>query len=94
MGGTGSKEENEEIVNVNIPVNSPHMAGDQYETHNYHGGTVKAMMVILLIVVMAILLCVLAVKRLCKNIRYMGAMGATPDAPPVTYTRKGHLPDI
>ena len=37
MGGTGSKEENEEIVNINVPVNSPHMAGDHYETHQYHG---------------------------------------------------------
>ena len=91
MGGTGSKEENEEIVNINVPVNSPHMAGDYYETHQYHGGTVKAMMVILLIVVMAILLCVLALKRLCKNIRYLGAM---PDAPTVAYTKRGHLPDI
>ena len=91
MGGTGSKEDNEEIVNINVPVNSPHLAGDSYETHNYHGGTVKAMMVILLIVVMAILLCVLAFKKLCKNIRYLGAV---PDAPPVTYTKRSHLPDI
>ena len=91
MGGTGSKEDNEEIVNINVPVNSPHMAGDSYETHHYHGGTVKAMMVILLIVVMAILLCVLAFKKLCKNIRYLGAV---PDTPTVTYTKRGHLPDI
>ena len=91
MGGTGSKEENEEVVNINVPVNSPHMAGDYYETHQYHGGTVKAMMVILLIVVMAILLCVVAFKRLCKNIRYLGAM---PDAPAVAYAKRGHLPDI
>ena len=91
MGGTGSKEDNEEIVNINVPVNSPHLAGDSYETHNYHGGTVKAMMVILLIVVMAILLCVLAFKKLCKNIRYLGAV---PDAPPVTYAKRSHLPDI
>ena len=91
MGGTGSKEDNEEIVNINVPVNSPHMAGDHYETHMYHGGTMKAMMVILLIVVMAVILCVLAMKRLCKNIRYLGAI---PDAPPVTYTKRNHLPDI
>ena len=91
MGGTGSKEDNEEIVNINVPVNSPHLAGDSYETHHYHEGTVKAMMVILLIVVMAILLCVLAFKKLCKNIRYLGAM---PDAPPVAYAKRGHLPDI
>ena len=91
MGGTGSKEVDEEQININVPVNSPHLAGDHYETHQYHGGTVKAMMVILLIVVMAIILCVLAIKRLCKNIRYLGA---TPDAPPVAYTKRGHLPDI
>ena len=91
MGGTGSKEDNEEIVNINVPVNSPHLAGDHYETHMYHGGTMKAMMVILLIVVMAIMLCVLAMKRLCKNIRYLGAIH---DTPPVTYTKRNHLPDI
>ena len=91
MGGTGSKEENEEIVNINVPVNSPHLAGDNYETHNYHGGTVKAVMVIILVVVMVILLCVLAIKRLCKNIRYLGAVSG---APPVAYTKRGHLPDI
>ena len=90
MGGTGSKEE-EEQININVPVNSPHLAGDHYETHQYHGGTVKAMLVILLIVVMAILLCVLAVKRLCKNIKYLGAVHDTSS---VTYSKRSHLPDI
>ena len=91
MGGTGSKEENEEIVNINVPVNSPHLAGDHYETHQYHGGTVKVMMVILVIVVMVIILCVLALKRMCKNIRYLGAI---PDVPKVSYIKRSHLPDV
>ena len=91
MGSGQSKEIEEEQINISVPVNSPHLAGDHYETHQYHGGTVKAMLIILLIIIMAIILCVIAVKRLCKNIRYLGTAPATP---PVVYSKKCHLPDI
>ena len=88
MGKGQSKEIEEEQINVNVPVNSPHLAGDQYEVHQYHGGTVKAMLVILLVLIMAIILCVIAFKRLCKNIRYWGNTQATPS---VVYSKKCHL---
>ena len=91
MGKGQSKEIEEEPINISVPVNSPHLAGDHYEVHQYHGGTVKAMLVILLVLFMAIILCVIAVKRLCKNMRYLGNTQATPS---VVYSKKCHLPDI
>ena len=91
MGKGQSKEIEEEQINVNVPVNSPKLAGDQYEVHQYHGGTVKAMLVIVLILFMAIILCVIAVKRLCKNMRNLGNHQITPA---VVYTKSGQLPDM
>ena len=91
MGKGQSKEIEEEQINVNVPVNSPKLAGDQYEVHQYHGGTVKAMLVIVLILFVAIILCVIAVKRLCKNMRNLGNHQITPA---VVYTKNGQLPDI
>ena len=91
MGKGQSKEIEEEQINVNIPVNSPKMAGDQYEIHQYHGGTIKAMLVIVLVLFMAIILCVIGVKRVCKNMRKLGSPQTTPT---VVYTKSGQLPDI
>ena len=91
MGKGQSKEIEEEQINVNVPVNSPKMAGDQYEIHQYHGGTIKAMLVIVLILFMALILCVIGVKRICKNMRKLGSHQITPT---VVYTKSGQLPDI
>ena len=62
MGKGQSKEIEEEQINVKISVNSPKMAGDQYEIHQYHGGTIKAMLVIVFVLFMAIILCVIGYK--------------------------------
>ena len=91
MGKGQSKQVEDEQININVPVNSPHLAGDHYDVHQYHGGTVKAMLVIILVLFMAIILCVIAVKRLCRNMRYLGNIQATPT---VVYSKKSHLPDI
>ena len=91
MGKGQSKEIEEEQINISVPVNSPHLAGDQYEVHQYHGGTVKAMLVIMLVLFMAIIICVVAVRRLCKNMRNLGNHQITPA---VVYTKSGQLPDI
>ena len=61
MGKGQSKEVEEEQININVPVNSPHLAGDKYEVHQYHSGTVKIMCLILLITFMTIIICVIAV---------------------------------
>ena len=90
MGKGQSKEVEEEQINVNVPVNSPKLAGDTYEVHQYHGGTIKAVLVIMLVLFMAIILCVIAVKRLCKNVRNLGSPQMA--TPAVVYTKK--LPDI
>ena len=92
MGKGQSKEIEEEQINISVPVNSPHLAGDQYEVHQYHGGTVKAMLVIMLVLLLVIILCVVAVKRLCKNVRNIGNPQMV--TPSVVYTKKGLLPDI
>ena len=98
MGKGQSKQVEDEQININVPVNSPKLAGDHYEVHQYHGGTVKAMLVIILVIFMAIILCVIAVKKFCRNMRYLGTMQATPTVvqatPTVVYSKKGHLPDI
>ena len=36
MGKGQSKEVEEENINVNVPVNSPDLAGDHYELHQLH----------------------------------------------------------
>ena len=69
MGSGQSKEVEEENIMVNVPVNSPKLEGDHYELHQYHSGTVKAMLIILLVIFMAIILCVVAVKRLCQTLK-------------------------
>ena len=98
MGKGSSKQVEDEQININVPVNSPKLAGDHYEVHQYHGGTVKAILVIILVIFMAIVLCIIAVKKLCRNMRYIGTMQATPTmvqaAPTVAYTSKSRLPDI
>ena len=92
MGKGQSKQVEEEQININVPVNSPHLAGDRYEVHQYHGGTIKAVLVIMLVLILVIILCVVAVKRLCRNVRNIGVpQMATPS---VVYTKKGLLPDI
>ena len=92
MGKGQSKQVEEEQININVPVNSPHLAGDHYEVHQYHGGTVKAMLVIMLVLILVIILCVVAVNRLCKNVRNIGIPQTV--TPSVVYTKKGLLPDI
>ena len=103
MGKGQSKEIEEEQININVPVNSPHLAGDKYEVHQYHGGTVKAILIIMLVLFMALILCVIAVKRLCRNMRYLGNNEATPTVvytksteatPTVVYSKKSHFPDV
>ena len=59
MGKGQSKEIEEEQINVSVPVNSPNLAGDHYEVHQYHGGTVKAMLVIVLVLFMLVIVLVL-----------------------------------
>ena len=91
MGKGQSKEVEEENINVNVPVNSPDLAGDHYELHQYHGGTVKAMLIILLVIFMAIVLCVVAMKRLCKAFK----KAANPQVvASVAYAKKSQFPDI
>ena len=86
MGKGQSKEIEEEQINVNVPVNSPELDGDKYDIHHYHGGTVKAMLIIILVLFMAVILCVIAVKRVCKNMRKLGNHQITPS---VVYTKSG-----
>ena len=91
MGKGQSKEVEEENIMVNVPVNSPDLAGDHYELHQYHGGTVKAMLIILLVIFMAIVLCVVAMKRLCKAFK----RAANPQVvASVAYANKSKFPDI
>ena len=91
MGKGQSKEVEEENIMVNVPVNSPDLAGDHYELHQYHGGTVKAMLIILLVLFMAIILCVVAIKRLCKALRNAANPQMTAS---VAYAKKAQFPDI
>ena len=91
MGSGQSKEVEEENIMVNVPVNSPDLAGDHYELHQYHGGTVKAMLIILLVIFMAMVLCVVAMKRLCKAFKN----AANPQVvASVSYAKKSQFPDI
>ena len=92
MGKGQSKEVEEEQINVSVPVNSPDLAGDKYEIHQYHGGTIKAMLFIILVVFMAIIICVVAYKRLCRKMRNMA--NSQMGNPQVVYTKKCQLPDI
>ena len=69
----------------------PNLAGDHYELHQYHGGTVKAMLIILLVIFMAMVLCVVAMKRLCKAFK----KAANPQVvASVAYAKKSQFPDI
>ena len=87
MGKVQSKEIEEEQINVVVPVNAPHLASDKYEVHQYHSGTVKIMCLILLITFMTIIICVIAIKRLCKNMRVIAN-------PQVVVAKKHQFPDI
>ena len=87
MGTGTSKEIESEEINIDIPVNAPHLGSEQYSVHEVHSGTVKAMCLILLITLMSIVLCVIAVKRLCKNMKVMTHQ-------PVMIPKKNVFPDI
>ena len=91
MGSGQSKEVEEENIMVNVPVNSPKLEGDHYELHQYHSGTVKAMLIILLVIFMAIVLCVVAMKRLCKTLKNAAN---PPMVATVSYAHKSKLPDV
>ena len=91
MGSGQSKEVEEENIMVNVPVNSPKLEGDHYEIHQYYNGTVKAMLIILLVIFMAIVLCVVAVKRLCKTLKNAAH---PPVVATVSYAHKSKLPDV
>ena len=91
MGSGQSKEVEEENIMVNVPVNSPKLEGDHYELHQYHSGTVKAMLIILLVIFMAMVLCVVAMKRLCKTFKNAAN---PPMVATVSYAKNPKLPDI
>ena len=91
MGSGQSKEVEEENIMVNVPVNSPKLQGDHYELHQYHTGTVKAMLVILLVIFMAIVLCVVAMKWLCKTLKNAANPSVVAS---VAYAHKSKLPDV
>ena len=91
MGSGQSKEVEEENIMVNVPVNSPKLEGDHYELHQYHTSTVKAMLVILLVIFMAIVLCVVAMRWLCKTLKNAAI---PPVVATVAYAHKSKLPDV
>ena len=89
MGKGQSKEIESEEINVVVPVNASHLASDNFAVHEVHSGTVKAMCLVLILTLMSIVICVVAVKKLCKNMRVM----AGQQQQQIVVSKK-HFPDV
>ena len=97
MGKPQSKIVEKQETNIVVPVNSPHLGADNYETHSVHSGTLRATGVIIVFSLMSFIICAVAIKRICKHMKRMTSLPAVAimsQAQAASKSNKNIFPDI
>lgn len=98
MGKPQSKIVEKQETNIVVPVNSPHLGADNYETHTIHSGTLRATGVIIVFSIMSFIICAVAIKRICKHIKRVSSLPAVAimshQAQATPKSNKNIFPDI
>ena len=98
MGKPQSKIVEKQETTIVVPVNSPHLGEDNYETHVIHSGTLRATGVILIFSIMSFIICAVAIKRICKHMKRVTSLPAvtimSQQAQAASKSNKNIFPDI
>ena len=98
MGKPQSKIVEKQETNIVVPVNSPHVGADNYDTHTIHSGTLRATGVIIVFSIMSFIICAVAIKRICKHMKRVTNLPAvtimSQQAQAVPKSNKNVFPDI
>ena len=97
MGKPQSKIVEKQETNIVVPVNSPHLGAENYETHTVHSGTLRATGVIIVFSIMLFIICAVAIKKICRHIKRVSSIPVaimSHQAQAIPTSKKNIFPDI
>ena len=97
MGKPQSKIVEKQETNIVVPVNSPHLGAENYETHTVHSGTLRATGVIIVFSIMSFIICAVAIKKVCRHIKRVSSIPVaimSHQAQAIPTSNKNIFPDI
>ena len=97
MGKPQSKIVEKQETNIVVPVNSPHLGAENYETHTVHSGTLRATGVIIVFSIMSFIICAVAIKKIFRHIKRVSSIPVaimSHQAQAIPTSNKNIFPDI